>query len=167
YEYRARAVGWSVAGFTVNGAARDPEAADSRGGAGCRLGARPASAPQLLGGCAYAYLGGESRSAIESPSPIRESQMATQAHAYWTQPPAPRMRSDVYLYTLDPLESVQISVQVEVEVWIVNAYPGEINGVPLPEIPVVPLPEPARQLIAQGFDVTLLVPRSVIGPGSR
>jgi hypothetical protein len=77
------------------------------------------------------------------------------------------MRNDVFLYTLDPLESVGIAVQVEVEVWVVNAYPGSIGGMPLPPIPVVPLPDPARQLIAQDFTVNLIVPRSVIAPGSR
>ncbi|NNJ12908.1 DUF11 domain-containing protein [Chloroflexales bacterium ZM16-3] len=167
YVYRARVVGWSVAGFTVNGAVRDPQAADSRGVAGCRAGARPTTVPQRLSGCAYAYLGGENRDAIRSPATLIESQLTTQAHAYWTQPPAPRMRNDVFLYTLDPLESVGITVQVEVEVWIVNAYPGDINGMPLPPIPVVPLPDPARQLIAQDFTVNLIVPRSVIAPGSR
>lgn len=167
YEYRARVVGWSVAGFTVNGISHDPRAADSRNIAGCRTGARPTRAPQLLAGCPYAYLGGESRTAIENPDPLTEAQLATQAHAYWTQPAAPRMRNDVFLYTLDPLESVQLAVQVEVEVWIVNASPGAINGVPLPEIPVVPLPDPARQLISQDITVNLLIPRSVIGPGSH
>ncbi len=167
YEYRARVVGWSVASFTLNGVIRAPQVADSRGLAGCRAGTRPTSVPQRLTGCAYAYLGGESRSAIASPAAISDAQMASQAHAYWTQPSAPQMRSDVYLYTLDPLRSVQIAVQVEVEVKIVNAHPGAISGMPLPEVPVVPLPNPARQLIAQDFNVTLLVPRSVIGPGSR
>jgi uncharacterized repeat protein (TIGR01451 family) len=167
YEYRARVVGWSVAGFAVNGVVRDPQSADSRGLAGCRAGAHSTSGPQRLTGCAYAYLGGENRSAIENPMAINETQMTSQVHAYWTQPPPPPMRSDVYLYTLDPLRSVQIAVQVEVEVWIVNAFPGSIGGMTLPEIPVVPLPDPARQLITQDFDVTLLVPRSVVGPGSR
>jgi hypothetical protein len=167
YEYRARVVGWSVASFTGNSIVHNPLAADSRGVAGCRAGARPTMVPQLLTGCTYAYLGGANRSAIESPAVLSEGELATQAHAYWTQPPAPQMRNDVYLYTLDPLRSVRFAVQVEVEVWIVNAAPGDINGVTLPEIPVVPLPDPARQLIAQDFDVTLLIPRSLIGPGSR
>lgn len=166
YEYRARVIGWSVAGFTVNGATRDPQAADSRGVAGCRARAQPSIRPQRLDGCAYAYLGGQNRSAIASPAAPTELALATQAHAYWTYPPPPMMRSDVYLYTLDPLESVQITIQVEVEVWIVNAYPGAINGMPLPEILVVPLPDPARQRIDQAFTVHLLVPRSVIGPSS-
>ncbi len=165
YEYRARVVGWSVAGFTVNGATRDPHLTDSRGIGGCRAGAWPPTAPERLTGCAYAYLGGENRTALANPIPMTEGQMATQAHAYWTQPPPPPMRPDVYLYTLDPLRSVQIAVQVEVEVWIVNAFPGSIGGVTLPDIPVMPLPRPSRQLISQTFDVTLLVPRSLIGPG--
>jgi uncharacterized repeat protein (TIGR01451 family) len=167
YEYRARVVGWSVTGFTVNGTVRNPQAADSRGRAGCRPGAVPSRTPQLLTGCRYAYLGGEDLASITNPQRLREDQMASQAHVYWTQPPAPRQRDDVYLYTLDPIEGVDIRIQVEVEVWIVNAYPGApINDPSLPEIPVVPLPDPQRRLIEQTFDVTLLVPRSVIGPGS-
>jgi hypothetical protein len=166
YEYRARVVGWSLAGAIVNSAPRDPRAADARGLAGCRPGARPTSTPQRLAGCAYAYLGGESIGAIRAAVPPTEAQLASQAHMYWTQPPAPQMRSDVYLYTLDPLEPAQLSVQVEVEVWIVNAYPGAIGGIALPEIPVAPLPDPDRQLIAGNFDVALIVPRSVVAPGS-
>ena len=165
YEYRARVVGWSVAGFTVNGATRDPHLTDSRGIGGCRAGAWPPTVPEQLTGCAYAYLGGENLPALANPIPMTEGQMATQAHVYWTQPPPPPMRPDVYLYTLDPLRSVQIAVQVEVEVWIVNAFPGSIGGVTLPDIPVMPLPRPSRPLISQTFDVTLLVPRSLIGPG--
>ncbi|NJN14851.1 MAG: hypothetical protein HC822_00315 [Oscillochloris sp.] len=76
------------------------------------------------------------------------------------------MRDDVYMYTLDPMESVQVTVQVEVEIHLVNAYPGDINGIPLPEIPIAPLPDPERQTIERTFDITLLVPRSVVGPGS-
>jgi hypothetical protein len=167
YEYRARVVGWSVTGFTVNGTVRNPQAADSRGRAGCRPGAAPSRNPLLLTGCRYAYLGGEDLASIANPQRLREDQMASQAHVYWTQPPAPRQRDDVFLYTLDPIEGVDIRVQVEVEVWIVNAYPGApINDPSLPEIPIVPLPDPERRLIEQTFDVTLLVPRSVIGPGS-
>lgn len=164
YEYRARVVGWSLSGFEVNGVRRDPAEPDSRGVRGCRRGAPPAGS--LLAGCAYDYIGGEDREAIGGGAPLREDQLASQAHAYWTQPPAPLMRDDVYLYTVDPLAPVKLSVQVEIEIWVVNAYPGEIHGIPLPEIPVVPLPEPERQVIGQTFEVTLLVPRSVVGPGS-
>gem|GEM_PF-726785 len=164
YEYRARVLGWSVESIEVNGVARSPAAPDSRGVAGCRQGGPPAGS--LRSGCAYAYLGGESIEAIRGPSPLREDQLAGQAHAYWTEPPAPLMRPDVYLYTVDPLAPAKLRVQVEVEVWIVNAFPGEIGGVPLPPIPVVPLPEPERQLLERTFEVTLLVPRSLLGPGS-
>lgn len=166
YEYRARAIGWSIAGFDVNGHTYSPGAADARGRFGCRPGMLPAAAPRLLTGCTYAYLGGDSFEALRSPVSLREDQLESQAHVYWTQPPAPPMRDDVYLYTVDPLEPARISVQVEIEVWIVNAYPGEIDGITLPEIPVLPIPDPERQLVAETFDVTLLVPRSIVGPGS-
>jgi hypothetical protein len=76
------------------------------------------------------------------------------------------MRDNVYLYSVEPLEKVKIQVAVEVEVWIVNAYPGAIDGMPLPEISVAPLPEPERQLLTQAFEVSLLVPRTLVGPGS-
>ncbi|NTW01725.1 MAG: hypothetical protein HGA19_10570, partial [Oscillochloris sp.] len=166
YEYRARVVGWSIAGVNINGVTHNPQAVDSRGLAGCRAGAHPNTAPERLIGCAYAYLGGENRDAIDHPGPISESQLASQAHLYWTQPPAPRMRNDVYLFTLDPIEAVQLAIQVEIEVWIVNTAPGSIGGIALPEIPVVPLPDPERQLISQAISIDLLVPRSVIAPGS-
>nr|WP_044199525.1 SdrD B-like domain-containing protein [Oscillochloris trichoides] len=164
YEYRARVVGWSIEGLRVNGATRSPAVADSRGVAGCRTGAMPSSVLQLLGGCRYAYLGGQDLSNLARA--VRESEMATQAHFYWTQPPAPPMRPDVYLYALDPLAPVQVEIAVEVEVWIVNAYPGSIGGIPLPEIPVYPLPDPQRQRLDRTFTINLLVPRSVVGPGT-
>lgn len=166
YEYRARVVGWSIVGFELNGAWRDPQAADGRGRSGCRPGT-PASDARLLVGCRYAYLGGEDLASIAGPAPLREEQLRSQAHVYWTQPPAPSMRDDVYLYTVDPLAPSRIRVQLEVEISIVNAYPGApINDPNIPEIPVVPLPDPARRLIESTFEVDLLVPRSVIGPGS-
>ncbi len=164
YEYRARVVGWSIEGVRVNGTSRAPSMVDSRGIAGCRVGAMPSSVLQLLGGCRYAYLGGQDLSNLARA--VRESEMATQAHFYWTQPPAPPMRPDVYLYTLDPLAPVQVEVAVEVEVWIVNAYPGSIGGITLPEIPVYPLPNPQRQRLDRTFTINLLVPRSVVGPGT-
>lgn len=167
YEYRARVIGWSIVGFAVNGASRNPQAADDRGRSGCRPGALPAFAPRLLAGCRYAYLGGEDLASIASPIPLREEQLAQQAHVYWTQPPAPAMRDDVYLYTLDPLEGVGITIQLEIEIQIVNAYPGApVNDPSIPPIPIIPLPDPERQLIETTFDVALLVPRSVVGPGS-
>jgi uncharacterized repeat protein (TIGR01451 family) len=167
YEYRARVVGWSISGFAVGGESVDPTDADSRWLSGCRPGMAPNLTPRLLTGCAYGYLGGTSLEAIRSPEALREEQLRDQVHLYWTQPPAPPMRDDVYLYTLEPLSATQIAVELEVEVWIVNAYPGSIDGIPLPEIPVQPLTDPERQLIAQTFDVTLLAPRSVVGPGVR
>ncbi|GAB4442653.1 MAG: SdrD B-like domain-containing protein [Chloroflexi bacterium OHK40] len=167
YEYRARVVGWSVASITIDGEERSPTDSDDRGLSGCRAG-RPTNArPRLLRGCAYGYIGGDNLEAIRSAELPTETQLSDQAHSYWTQPPAPQMRDDVYLYLLDRLAPVTLELHVEVELQIVNAYPGSIGGIPLPEIPVVPLPDPERQLIGQRFTVTLLAPRSVVGPGSR
>jgi hypothetical protein len=167
YEYRARVIGWSLKSVEVNDTLFGPAAADSRGRAGCRPGASTVALPRLLEGCAYGYIGGESLAAIRAPAQLHEGQLQDQPHLYWTQPPTPPMRDDVYLYAVAPLAPARLNVQVEVEVWIVNAYPGEIGGIPLPEIPVVPLPDPERQLLEQEFTVTLLAPRSLLGPGSR
>jgi hypothetical protein len=98
---------------------------------------------------------------------LREADMATQGHLYWTQPPAPTMRPDVYLYTLDPIQAPQFTVAVEVEVWAINVCPDFLLdplgacGTPIE----LPQPPRARQPIRQPFDVTLVVPRSVVGPG--
>jgi uncharacterized repeat protein (TIGR01451 family) len=165
YAYRARVIGWSIAEVQVNGVWRSPQASDGRGRTGCRAGA-VAPATQLLIGCRYAYIGGETLDSIKNPLPLREDQLLSQAHLYWTQPPAPPMRNDVYLFTVDPLAPSRLRIQVELEVWIVNAYPGApINNPNLREVTVVPLPDPARRLIEEAFTVELLVPRSVVGPG--
>ncbi len=159
YAYRARVVGWSVVGYEVNGAALDPGV--------CASDRIPASGvPALLRGCVYGYVGGENLDGLRAPRPITENEMQRQAHAYWSRPPLPAMRSDVSIMPVDPLEPVRITVAVEIEVWIVNAYPGEIDGVPVPEIPVAPLPDPERQVITETFTVNLVVPRSVLGPGN-
>jgi uncharacterized repeat protein (TIGR01451 family) len=166
YAYRARVVGWSLRSVTVNGQTFSPTEGDSRSRSGCRPGAVPAARPALLEGCAYGYLDGGSIEAIRRAALPDESQMRGQARIYWTQPPAPDVPSEVYLYAAEPLTAARLEVQVEVELQIVNAAPGEIGGVPLPEVPVVPLPDPQRQLVSEVFEVTLLVPRSIVGPGT-
>ncbi|NJN14850.1 MAG: DUF11 domain-containing protein [Oscillochloris sp.] len=87
YEYRARVTGWSLVGFQVNGTDYPATATDSRGRAGCRPGDTLADPQSILAGCRYRYLGGENLNAIASPQPIREEQIARQAHAYWTPTP--------------------------------------------------------------------------------
>lgn len=162
YAYRARVVGWSLRAVTIDGRIYDPAGADGGGRTGCRPGAAPAAAPRLLEGCAYGYVDGATLEAIRRAAPLREEQLRDQARLYWTRPPAPPLPAAVYLYAGKELKHVRLAVQVEIELQIVNAAPGEINGFPLPE---VPLPDPQRQLLAETFDVTLLVPRSVVGPG--
>lgn len=165
YAYQARVVGWSVAEVAVGGQRFDPRAADSRGMAGCRPGARPLLTPQLLTGCIYRYLGGQSRDQL-SASVLRERDLDDQLHLYWSRPPAPSMRPDVYLYTADVLDHARITIQIELEVQIVNQAPGSIGGVPLPPVPVAPLPNPARQLVTGQIEITLLAPRSLVAPGN-
>lgn len=165
YAYQARVVGWSLAEIEVAGQRFDPRAADSRGLTGCRPGARPLLTPQLLTGCVYRYLGGQSRDQLNA-GVLRERDLDDQAHLYWSRPPAPVMRSDVYLYTADVLDRARLTIQIELEVQIVNQAPGSIGGVPLPPVPVVPLPDPARQLVTGQIEVTLLAPRSLVAPGN-
>ncbi|NTU80090.1 MAG: DUF11 domain-containing protein [Chloroflexales bacterium] len=171
FEHRARVVGWSVVGLEVNGRTLEPSGADSRGQAGCRPGDAPRLTPRALAGCAYAYVGAyaEGRSVDDflPTAALREAELAGQAHLYWTQPPAPPMRDDVYLYTVSPLEPTRLTVEVEVEVWVINACPDFLID-PLGSCGVpVEMPEPlhATQTVRRAFEVTLLVPRSVVGPG--
>ncbi|WP_322490137.1 SdrD B-like domain-containing protein [Chloroflexus sp.] len=165
YAYQARVVGWSLAEVAVGGQRFDPRAADSRGMAGCRPGARPLLTSQLLTGCIYRYLGGQSRDQFGS-SVLRERDLDDQIHLYWSRPPAPAMRPDVYLYTTDVLGRARLTIQIELEVQIVNQAPGSIGGVPLPPVSVAPLPNPARQLVTDQIEITLLAPRSLVAPGN-
>jgi hypothetical protein len=166
YEYRATVIGWSIERVVVNGQQRAPHESDSRNRAGCRSGRASDGAPRLLQGCVYGYVQGANYEQIISGYVPSEAELRDQAHVYWTQPPAPPMRNDVYLYTVAPLRAVQLRLQVEIEVQIVNAYPGApIDDPSLPPVPIVPLPDPERRLLSQQFDINLLVPRSVLGPG--
>lgn len=165
YAYRARVVGWSLAEVAVGGQRFDPRAADSRGIAGCRPGARPLLTPQLLTGCIYRYLGGQSRDQLGA-SVLRERDLDDQLHLYWSRPPVPAMRPDVYLYTADVLDRARLTIQIELEVQIVNQAPGSIGGVSLPPVPVAPLPNPARQLVTGQVEINLLAPRSLVAPGN-
>jgi uncharacterized repeat protein (TIGR01451 family) len=173
-EYRARVTGWSVESFSANGRARIATAPDSRGVAGCRGAGAPPGVGSALVGCAYGYAGaypdGRGLEAfLPAAAALREAEMAEQAHVYWTQPPAPPMRPDVYLFTLTPLAPPRLAVAVEVEVWLVNACPDFLLdplsacGAPVE----LPTPARARQAIGQSFGVTLVVPRSVVGPAGK
>jgi len=165
YAYQARIAGWSITAIEVGGQRFDPRAVDSRGMAGCRPGARPQVTPQLLTGCVYRYLGGQSRDQLGALA-LRERDLDDQVHLYWSHPPVPTMRPDVYLYATDELKEAQLTIQIELEVQIVNQVPGSIGGVPLPPIPIAPLPDPARQLITEQVTINLLAPRSLIAPGN-
>jgi hypothetical protein len=163
YAYRAKVTGWVIVSYAVNGTTIDPHAPDAKGRAGCRR----LSAPHgSLAGCAYAYIDGDSIGAIRSGTLPTEAQMRDQGHVYWSAPPPPdAMRDDVHVYVSDPLDHVQLTVAVEVEITVINAYPGDpIDDPTLPPVEVTPPPAPQRQTLTQTFDVTLVVPRSVVGP---
>lgn len=169
YAFYGRIVGWRLLGYEVDGMGYDAVASDATGRSGCRPGDRISGGDRP--GCAYRYpgaaaLGRPLTDLLPSALP-RESEMAGQAHAYWTQPPAPPMRrSDLYLYTLSPLTPVNISIAVDVETWLMNLAPGAPIGDWL--LPPVEIPDTRQiQSITRTIEVTLLVPRSVVGPGSR
>lgn len=170
YEHRGRIVGWSIVGYQVNGRSIDPAAADSRGISGCRTGASVSDAGSTLVGCRYGYIGARSSGVkpadLLPTAALREDDLRDQGHVYWTQPPTPPMRDDVYLYTVDPLTPVKLTVQLEIELWLVNAYPGaELGDYTYDPTEITGVPH-ERQTFTQTFDITLLVPRSVVGPGN-
>lgn len=162
YEYRAKVTGWRVTGYQDDrGIWHDP-----RVGAG-KMGCAPA--PGGLPGCEHAYLGGASLDEIRANRPVREDEIARQAHVYWSHAPLPPgSEHRGHAYGLQRLSPVGIRVAVDAEVWIVNAAPdpGDLwDGEP-PEMPVAPLPPPQRQVYEETFRVNLVAPRSVVGPGS-
>lgn len=170
-EYRARVTGWALRSVAVGGREAAATGPDSRGVAGCRGEGAPPAAGSALAGCAYGYVGAgaEGRTLddfLPAAAALREADMAGQAHVYWTQPPAPPMRRDVYLYTLAPLTPPRLDLAVEVEVWVVNGCPDFLLdplgacGAPVE----LPTPGRVRQVVDGAFDVTLVVPRSVVGP---
>jgi hypothetical protein len=95
--------------------------------------------------------------------------MASQGHVYWTHQGVggsvvPSMRGDVYRFTLGQIRPVAITVEVEVEVWVVNLYPGAPIGDWTTPEPAPELPGTRERLrFTDTFHVDLLVPRSVVG----
>ncbi len=169
-EYRARVLRWRIVGYEVNGRDYPATGADSRGVAGCRQGGSTFIGADGQTTCAYPYIGADAIGrGIEDFLPtlaLREPEMASQGHVYWTKPVAPPMRNDVYLFTVDPMEAVSLTVAVDVEVWTLNACP-DINIEPFVCGEPIEEPQPPREVrpIEQTFTVKLLVPRSVVGPG--
>ncbi|PDW00465.1 SdrD B-like domain-containing protein [Candidatus Chloroploca asiatica] len=176
YAYYGRVVGWSVVNYQVNGRTIDARSdADAAGRVGCRVGSSTL-AQTALAGCTYIYPGattvGGPINAVLPTAPLTENEMQSQGHVYWTHrgpagTPLPTMRSDVYLFTLDPMEEVRLTVAIEVEVWVVNLYPGApLGDWTLNPIRITSIPE-VRQIYPETFGITLVVPRSVVGPGHR
>jgi hypothetical protein len=167
YEYRAEVLGWSVVSFTLpDGTVVPATGTDSRGEAGCRGSGGPAQ--HDLTGCMYTYLGGDNLTQIQGSAPDpTELEMHDQARAYWTHPPAPSgMTTNAYVFTMPEIGPVQITVEVSVETRLVTpTVPTMIGGVPIPAMDF-PIPPPRIQVFQGIFDMTPVVPRTIIGPGS-
>ncbi len=101
YRYRAHVRDWS---YVSSIGQRAATAADAMGRSGCR-----GTATQTSGTtgtvCTYTYIGGTSLSDATEPT---ETQMASQAHAYWAVGKPLSMRPDVYVYSLGQLQQVDL-----------------------------------------------------------
>lgn len=177
YGYRARILGWSVVGLGDGGPQLlDPAArADGRGRIGCRMAgdATPPRAGSLLSGCGYSYIGAQGGGVAPSQllagqdAGLTEAAVARQARAYWSTQALPGLRDEVFAYTTfdRALRPVRVQVAVEVEVEVVNLHPCA----PLNDWSCPPAADPSfpreRQVLADTFTVSLLAPRTVVGPG--
>ncbi|PDW02596.1 SdrD B-like domain-containing protein [Candidatus Viridilinea mediisalina] len=174
YGVQGRVTGWSIVNFGLPTGTVGAHGADARGIAGCRAGST-ALAGTRLNGCTYAYPGATNQwSPLNSVIPghtVSEGEMEGQGHVYWTHRPVagaqlPSMRNDVYLFALPELRPVQLTVAVEVEVRVMNLYPGAPLG-DWSYAPVELTTIPRQRHVYEGtFVITLLTPRSVVGPGS-
>ncbi|RRR70993.1 MAG: DUF11 domain-containing protein, partial [Candidatus Viridilinea halotolerans] len=174
YQIQGRIIGWSIVNFGLPaGPVAAHNGADARGTTGCRAGSTTLAGTQLAG-CTYVYPGASGNftplsHVIPAYTPT-ESEMANQGHVYWTHQPVagadlPSMRPDVYLFALPELRPVEIRVAVEVEVRVMNLYPGAPVDWALAPVELTSIPR-QRHGYEGTFVVTLLVPRSVIGPGN-
>jgi uncharacterized repeat protein (TIGR01451 family) len=166
YGYRARIVGWGLISFTQDGQTVQAQ------GVGCRTGSVALPDTSMVG-CTYTYPGASDQGvdphlALPDDTLITESLMASQGHVYWTHQgigglTVPSMRGDVYHFTLGQILPVAITVEVEVEVWVVNLYPGAPIGDWTTPEPAPELPGTRERLrFTDTFHVDLLVPRSVV-----
>lgn len=167
YSYRARIVGWGLVSFAQDGQTVHAQ------GASCRAGSVALPDTSMVG-CTYAYPGAtdqgvDPRHALPDDTLITESLMASQGHVYWTHQGVagsivPSMRSDVYRFTLGQIRPAAITVELEVEVWVVNLYPGAPIGDWTTPEPAPELPGTRERLrFVETFHVDLLVTRSVVG----
>lgn len=140
YIVRAHVADWRYVGSMGRNAAT---ARDGMGRMGCRGSGRvtPGAGEAT---CTYAYIGGATLTDTTAPS---EADMAQQAHVLWAIQPPLSMRPDVYVYTLDAIRPVDLTVEVQVVVEVVNRATGAVVA--------------RRTETPRGtFAVTLVVPRS-------
>nr|PZN28691.1 MAG: hypothetical protein DIU80_10320 [Chloroflexota bacterium] len=129
YEYRARISGWGVRAFAAdgrtyaaNGSGEDDR--DMMGRSGCRQGSAARSG---IDGCAYAYIGGEDATRpVDQQRKPTETEMASQAHVYWSAQRPASMRADVYTFRVRDLTTTTIAVQVQVVVDVVSRETGAV-----------------------------------------
>jgi hypothetical protein len=147
YEYKARITGWSVVSFAANGetvTARGDR--DALGRNGCRQGTTTRSG---LDGCVYNYIGGDDATKpVDQQTMPTETQIAAQAHVYWSPHRPGSMRPDVYTYKIRGLVTTSMVVQVQVEVDVVSRDTGVVLDTRTTAYP-------------QTYTVRLVAPRSV------
>ncbi|RRR72167.1 MAG: DUF11 domain-containing protein, partial [Candidatus Viridilinea halotolerans] len=186
YIHRARITGWSIVAMGPRGGPLIAATGqDSRLQSGCRGGATAPPSGSLLNGCVYPYPGASPNlqllnQVVPALDAITPADILNQGKVYWMADLVagagyPPMHPSIYLFALPQLRPVQIQVEVEAEVHTEIGYQrgpsGDVtlNPIPLPGDPndqFSPPPPPFRQIYDTTFEITLVVPRSVVGPGS-
>jgi hypothetical protein len=151
YAYQARITGWSIVSFGADGKTASASGAaegdrDALGRSGCRQGTTTRSG---LDGCTYSYIGGEDATRpVEQQAMPSEAQMASQAHVYWSAQRPASMRADTYTYRVQGLAATSLTVQVQVQVDVVNRDTGLVL-------------DTRTAVHPQTYTVRLVAPRSV------
>ncbi len=154
YEYRARVVGWSLESVSFDQTTR-PGTKDYRNRP-CRSESIPGT---TLRGCVFSYIGPDE---IGSQASIQPSTIVEQGKIHWTYLSSLiQENTNAYVAVRQAWRNrdapaASFTIQVELEVWIVNAAPGSVSGIPLPPIYVAPLPDPQRQIVTQRIPVRLV-----------
>jgi hypothetical protein len=156
YLVRATVTGWRLVSFggpggTLAAAGNTQADRDVFGRAGCR-GSGVASG-ERASGCGYRYLGPSvftsDDAGTTAPAAPAQSDMASQAHSYWSDSPPPAMRADVYTLAAPGLPGVSLRLEVLVRVEVLARETGlSIRS------------EPEAQRLGQIYGVRLVAPRS-------
>jgi hypothetical protein len=156
YQVRATVTGWRLVSFdgprgTLGAAGNASADRDVFGRTGCRGSGVTSHAGS--GGCGYRYLGTavftSDAPAPGIPAAPPQADMASQAHAYWSDTPPPAMRADVYTLAAPGLPGVSLRLEVLVRVEVLARETGQVVR-----------DEPEAQRLDQIYGVRLVAPRS-------